>query len=72
MAVDVLGELLDNLESKKTKAILYTYDSILFDVHKEDKIDTIRKIKNIMEQEKFPVKVYVGKSYKDMQHIKIS
>ncbi len=69
MAVDTLGELLTYLESKKSKPVLYTYDSILFDIHKEDKIDTIKKLKSIMEKDKFPVKVYAGNSYKDMKHI---
>lgn len=69
MAVDVLGDLLSNLKGKKTQPILYTYDSILFDAHKEDKMDTIKRLKNIMEQAKFPVKVYIGKNYKEMKHI---
>lgn len=72
MAVDTLGEILSHLEAKKSKPVLYTYDSILFDMHKEDKIETIKKLKNIMEKDKFPVKVYAGKNYKDMKHISLS
>lgn len=68
MAVDVLGDLLGALKNKKTQPILYTYDSILFDAHKEDRLDTIKRLKSIMEQNKFPVKVYIGKNYKDMKH----
>ena len=69
MAVDVLGDLLGDLNGKKTVPILYTYDSILFDAHKDDKMDTIKRLKRIMERDKFPVKVYVGKNYKEMKHI---
>ena len=69
MAVDVLGDLLGDLNGKKTRPVLYTYDSILFDAHKEDKMDTIKRLKEVMERDKFPVKVYIGKNYKEMQQI---
>jgi hypothetical protein len=51
--------------------VLYTYDSILFDAHKSDKMPIIKKIKTIMERDKFPVKVYVGKNYGDMKQVSI-
>jgi HKD family nuclease len=69
MAVDVLGDLLDDLKGKKTLPILYTYDSILFDAHKDDKMDTIKRLKTIMERDKFPVKVYAGNNYGDMKQV---
>ena len=69
MAADVLGELINDLNGKKTLPILYTYDSILFDAHKEDKMDAIKRLKGIMERGKFPVKVYVGKNYGDMKQV---
>ena len=72
MAVDVLGDLLGDLKGKKTQPILYTYDSILFDAHKEDKMVTIKRLKDIMERNKFPVKVFIGKNYKDMKQTSIS
>lgn len=71
MAVDTLGELMNYLNDKLTKPVLYTYDSILFDAHKSDKMPIIKKIKTIMEGDKFPVKVYVGKNYGDMKHVSI-
>ena len=71
MAVDVLGELMSYLNNKQTKPVLYTYDSILFDAHKSDKMPVIKKIKSIMERDKFPVKVYVGNNYGDMKSIDI-
>ena len=71
MAVDVLGDILDSLSGKQTVPVLYTYDSILFDVCKQDKTDTIKSLKKIMEQDKFPVKVYAGNNYKDMAPISL-
>jgi len=69
MAVNTLQSLLEYTRNKKTKPILYTYDSILFDAHKEDKVECLKAIKKIMECDKFPVKVYVGKNYGDMKQI---
>jgi hypothetical protein len=72
MAVGTLNEIQSYLEGKKSVPILYTYDSILFDIHKSDGMDTIQKLKKIMEGGKFPVKVYVGKSYFDMRKVDIN
>jgi hypothetical protein len=71
MAVGTLNEIQSYLQGKKSVPILYTYDSVLFDMHKSDGMDTIQKIKKIMEGSKFPVKVYVGKSYADMYKIDV-
>jgi hypothetical protein len=71
MAVGVLNELQTHLNGKLTKPVLYTYDSILFDAHRSDGRETLRQIKAIMEGSKFPVKVYVGKSYGDLRKIEL-
>ena len=71
MAVDVLSRLQTFLDGKKTQPVLYTYDSILFDAHKSDGRETLRQIKAMMEGDKFPVKVYVGKSYSGLRKIDI-
>jgi len=60
------------VESTKTlsKPILYTYDSILFDVHHTEEGNYIEKVKRIMELSgEFPVKVYSGNNYADMVKI---
>lgn len=57
--------------SQKSLPILYTYDSILFDVHPEDGIDYIMKIKNVMESDGFPTDVEFGDNYKDMVKVKV-
>lgn len=71
VAVETLGELLTYLDGKKTKPVLYTYDSILFDTHNEELSEVIKKIKTIMERDRFPVKVYTGDNYGELKHINI-
>lgn len=52
------------LRDKRTKAVLYTYDSLLFDFHKEDGKDTLDMLMYIMKMgNKLPIKVYMGESY---------
>jgi len=66
----VLDDLLPVLEGKKTKIVLYSYDSFLFDFHKEDGIDFIKKIKRTIEHNNtYPVKVAWGNSYHNIQDI---
>lgn len=64
-----LVEITKYLDDKQTKAVLYTYDSILFDLHKNDGKELIVNIKELMEHTGFPTKSYIGKNYHDMQVI---
>ena len=58
----ILKEVFRYLQNKKTKAVLYTYDSILFDFSKEDGIDTLEEIKQILQTgEKYPIKFKFSK-----------
>ena len=66
----VLDDLLPILENKKTKIVLYSYDSFLFDFHKEDGINFIKEIKQTIEHNNtYPVKVAWGKNYHKIQDI---
>lgn len=48
--------------------ILYSYDSFLLDLHNDEDLDhTIQAIKNIAEQDGFPVNVTLGNSYDKMR-----
>ena len=58
--------LLNNYE---TKMILYTYDSILFDVPIHEAKELLPHLKNILEQGNFPVKVSAGNIYSKMNTI---
>lgn len=59
------------LKDKKSKVILYTYDSILIDACKDDGKQALLDIQNIMVDNQFPVKCYVGKNYQDMAYIQL-
>ena len=53
----ILKEVLRYLQNKKTDVVLYTYDSFLFDFSKEDGIETLDDIKEILEEGgKYPIK----------------
>lgn len=52
------------LKDKKTKPVLYTYDSLLFDFYNGDGTEVLSHIVKIMMiDNKFPIKVYKGPSY---------
>ncbi len=58
------------LRDKKTKAVLYTYDSLLFDFHKSDGKEVLDRIMSIMKMcNRFPIKVYMGDSYNTLTQI---
>jgi DNA polymerase I-like protein with 3'-5' exonuclease and polymerase domains len=72
IAVPILGKVNDFLKNKKSKAILYTYDSILFDINKNELEDVKNKIVSIMKDgNRFPVKCYVGNSYNSLKQISL-
>jgi hypothetical protein len=58
-----LERVLKLLEGKKTKIVLYTYDSILLDVAKEDIKILLPKIKQELEADGFPTRMSVGENY---------
>jgi len=51
--------------------ILYTYDSILFDVEISEAKTLLPQIKNVLEQGNFPVKTKVGDIYDKMKTISL-
>ena len=54
----VLTKLIPNIKEYKSKLILYSYDSFLFDFNLNDGLDYLKKVKVILEQDgKYPVKV---------------
>jgi hypothetical protein len=56
---------LSKIKTNGSLPILYTYDSILFDVHPNDST-YIGQVKSIMEKDGFPVGIEVGDNYKEM------
>lgn len=66
ISIPVLGKVNEFLRDKATKAVLYTYDSILFDCCFDDG-PIMREIQSIMGLGgKFPMKVYGGDNYHDL------
>ena len=62
MNVRILWEILKLLRGKKTKVVLYTYDSFLFDLDKNEK-DTFNLILKIFEKYKLTTKMNYGTDY---------
>jgi len=59
----------DYLLGKKTKLVLYGYDSFLFDFSNEDGVETLRDIKSILEENKHYTKSKMGLNYGEMKDI---
>lgn len=55
----------------ETKMILYTYDSVLFDVPGHEAHEVLPKIKQTMQQGNFPVKLSVGNIYSKMKTVSL-
>ena len=67
----ILEKLFQLKLTQKSLPILYTYDSILFDVHEDDGINYIKKVKEVMELDGFPTDVEVGDNYGNMVRVRI-
>ena len=66
----MLTKLIPRMDGYKSKLILYSYDSFLFDFYMPDGLNFIHKMKKIIEQSgKFPVKVGKGWNYHEMKDI---
>ena len=61
----------NTLKDYKTKLILYTYDSLLFDVPVTEAKEVLIKVKNILQGGDFPVKCKVGNIYSKMNNISL-
>ena len=59
----------DYLLDKKTKLVLYGYDSFLFDFSKQDGVKILTEIKNILEEGKHFTKSQMGLNYGEMKDI---
>jgi len=63
----VIHNILRRTKSFKSKLVLYTYDSFLWDFDKRDGAMAIKVIKEELEQQgKYPVKLEIGPDYSNM------
>ena len=66
----VLSELIPKLKGYKSKLILYSYDSFLFDFSISDGLEFIGMVKETLEQGgTYPVKIAKGSNYHEMEDI---
>jgi len=65
----VLNELLNFLVGKKSKLVLYNYDSFLLDFSKKDGKNLLKQIKVIIEQDGYPTSCNYGSNYQDMNKL---
>ena len=66
----VLSKLIPKLEGYKSKLILYSYDSFLFDFKINEGLEFVHMVKETLEQRgKYPVKVAKGSNYHEMEDI---
>jgi hypothetical protein len=72
VSIPQVQKVLDYLHGKKSKAVLYTYDAVLYDFHKEDGLDVLNHIRQLMScNGMYPMKTYIGNSYNDIQLVSI-
>ena len=60
----ILKNILDMLENKFSKIILYVYDAFVFDISSDDGKEILSEIKKLME---LPTKVKIGRDYHNMR-----
>jgi hypothetical protein len=71
VSVQKLQQVQGILKLHQSSMILYTYDSVLFDVDFSEAKNILPQIKNMLEQGNFPVKCKVGNIYDKMKTITI-
>ena len=72
LSIPKVKAVMDYLKDKQTKAVLYTYDAILYDFYKPDGMETIQELRQIMSFDgKFPMKTYMGETYDDVKLISV-
>jgi hypothetical protein len=71
VSVQKLQQVQDILKERETVMILYTYDSVLFDVPVTEAKELLPNIKEVLEQGNFPVKCKVGNIYDKIKTISL-
>ena len=64
----ILNRVMEFLEEKQSKMVLYTYDSYLLDVHPSEN-ELLKNLKILIEGNGFPTKVERGDRYSEMKSI---
>jgi len=64
----IIKLMMDRIRDRKTKIILYQYDSVLLDFHKDD-VCIMDDIKNIMDYKNYPISISVGNEFNNMMEM---
>jgi|TARA_R110000764_G_scaffold16591_1_gene46336 hypothetical protein len=62
-------KVIEYLEERQSKVILYTYDSFLIDYSISDGKHTLQKIKQLLESEGYVIKASYGNNYNSLKNI---
>jgi MFS superfamily sulfate permease-like transporter len=62
-------KVIDYLDNKQSKVILYTYDSFLVDYSSVDGKEVLKEVKKLLENNKHVVKVAYGNNYNNLKYI---
>lgn len=65
----MLYKLVPMANAEGLKPILYTYDSILFDIHKDQQNKLMDIINSVINNQKYPFSVSVGSNYNNLKEI---
>jgi hypothetical protein len=65
-----IEEVLNWLEGRKSKLILYTYDAFLIDTHPDERDGVLETLPTIMEKGEFPIRTYEGTNYDNLEIIR--
>jgi hypothetical protein len=65
----VINDIIKYLCNKKSKLILYNYDSFLFDYSKEDGKQTFYDLQKILEQGEYKTSCKYGSNYQEMNNL---
>jgi len=64
-----LKELLDYLNTKQSKLVLYTYDAVLIDCHPDELAEIHAHANAILGANKYPLRSYTGSNYNELKEI---
>tara|TARA_B100000686_G_scaffold355395_1_gene474775 strand:+ start:17866 stop:19170 length:1305 start_codon:yes stop_codon:yes gene_type:complete len=67
--IEIITKINKYLEDRNTRMMLYTYDSFLFDLDRKEGLKTVLQIKEILQDNKYPVKVKAGLNYGSLEEI---
>jgi len=66
----ILSKIHKVMKNMKSKVVLYTYDSYLFDIH-PDEFNVLKDLKILIEENDFPTKVEIGDTYSTLQLVDV-